>query len=218
MIRKILIGSCVVGAAIAANYAPLFNTHTEQDDCVFGPVSNEQYRQYLSTAKARLNTAAPSFYSDKRPLALKLDDLFENLSGSETNAYSRLAIMHATLRAIGAEYRNTNGNDVDGGQSDPYIKAATTSTTISFNYLLDVNRIRTFLPWPRDAWIVGSLAGPRYKVPPGPLYPKKAGGLAFIVNGPSLIDNPLGIVVRRDTSCPLVPSADLADSYSLKLD
>jgi hypothetical protein len=126
--------------------------------------------------------------------------------------------MHATLRAIGAEYRNTNGNDVDEGRSDPYIKAATSRTTISFNYLLDVNRLRIFLPWPRDAWIVGSMAGPRYKEPPGPLYPKKRGGLAFIVNGPSLIDNPLGIVVRSDAACPPVPSADLADSFSFKLD
>jgi len=60
--------------------------------------------------------------------------LFDNLSSGETNVYSRLAIMHATLRAIGAEYRNTNGNDIDRGKSDPYVKAASGNPVVSFHY------------------------------------------------------------------------------------
>jgi len=209
--RKLAIFGAIATAFVVANYALLLNTHAEQDNCTFGPVSNEQYRAHLGRAKTHLTYA---FYSDDRALALKLDQLFENLSRGESDIYSRIAIMHATLRAIGAEYRNTNGNHVDQGRSDPYVKTTTNSTTVSFNYVLDVNRLWIFLPWPREAWIIGSLAGPRYKEPPGPSYPKKRGGIAFIVNGPNLKDTPFGPDIRSDAPCPPLPSADLADSFS----
>jgi hypothetical protein len=215
MTRKILICLCVVVAVIVANYLPLLNTHSEQDSCAFGPVSNEQYREYLARAKARLTF---SFYSDRRDLAFKLSDLFEDLSGTETAIYSRLAIMHAMLRALGAEYRNTNGNDVSDGPSDPYVKAVTNSSTVSFNYVLDVNRLWMFWPWPREAWILGILAGPLYREPLGPPYPKKRGGLAFIAHGPNLIDNPIDSLLKPNGFCPRVPNPDLADSFSLKPD
>jgi hypothetical protein len=146
-------------------------SHAEQDNCSFGPVSNAEYRAHLARAKALLPLPTPSLLLDDKAFALKLDDLFDNLSRGETNVYARLAIMHATLRAVGAEYRNTDGTNLD-----PYVTAA---STISFNYALDVNRLWMLMPWPRDAWIIGSLAGPRYKDPPGPLYPKRTGGIRF---------------------------------------
>jgi hypothetical protein len=217
MKRRGLVALAIIGTAIAANYAPLLETHAEQDDCIFGPVSNERYRQYLATVKAQLE-AAPSFYSDRRPLALRLDSLFEQVSGNETDVYSRIAIMHATLRAVGAEHRNTNGTVSDRRGSDPYLEVLNRNATVSFNYALDVNRLWTFLPWPRDAWVIGVLAGPRYEDPPGPLYPKKSGGLTFIVNGPNPIDTPLGIEISRDSSCPSVPGDATAREFSLKSD
>jgi hypothetical protein len=203
----------VVVALIVANYVPLLNTHVDQDNCVFGPVSNEQYRGYLSRASSRLTF---SFYSDARPLALKLYELFEELSRNEMAVYPRLAIMHAVLRAIGAEYRNTNGNDISEGPSDPYVKALSQSATVSFNYVLDVNRLRIFWPWPREAWIIGNLASPQYQEQARRLYAKKRGDIAFIVNGPSLKDSPFGHDLKPEGSCPLIPGLDLADRFSLK--
>ncbi|CAN7517680.1 hypothetical protein LJR220_004680 [Bradyrhizobium sp. LjRoot220] len=144
----------VIVAVVIANYAPLLNRHAEQDNCNFGPVSNAEYRAYLARAKALLPFPTPSLLLADEAFALKLDDLFDSLSRGETNAYSRLAIMHATLRAVGAEYRNTNGTHIDRGASDPYVKAAssdpTISPAISFNYALDVNRLWMFMPWPRE--------------------------------------------------------------------
>lgn len=208
----------VVVALIAANYAPLLNTHTEQDDCSFGPVSNVDYRGYLARAKAQSRVATPSiFYIDDRAVAMKLNDLFENLSRGKTDIYSRIAIMHATLRSVGAEYRNTNGNNVDEGRSEPFVNAVSGVSPISFQYLLDVNRLPVFSPWPRDAWVIGSLAGPRYKRPSGSLYPGKTGGITFIFHGPTL-ERPLGFELRRDNSCPPLPDLDVADAFSLKLD
>jgi hypothetical protein len=215
MNRKRSIGLSIFVAAIAANYAPLLYTHAEQDNCVFGPVSNADYRTYLALARARSGVISPSFFLDDHAVALKLDDLFENLSREKSDVYSRIAMMHATLRSLGAEYRNTNGNDTDEGRTDPFLKATNKATTISFNYLLDVNRLWTFAPWPREAWIIGSLAGPRYERPAGPLYPKKTGGIAFIFHGPTL-ERPLGFDVRLAGSCPPVPSGDMADNFSAK--
>jgi hypothetical protein len=205
-------------ALIVANYAPLLNTHTEQDDCSFGPVSNVDYRGYLARAKAQSGVAAPSiFYIDDRAVAMKLNDLFENLSRGKTDVYSRIAIMHATLRSVGAEYRNTNGNHIDEGRSDPFVKAENGTVPISFQYLLDANRLWVFSPWPRDAWVIGSLAGPRYKRPSGSLDPEKTGGITFIFHGPTL-ERPLGFEVRRDSSCPPLPGVDIANDFSLKPD
>jgi hypothetical protein len=213
MNRKLRTGLIVIGAAVIANYAPLLNRHAEQDNCTFGPVSNADYRAYLARAKALLPPPTPSLLLD-RTLALRLDDLFDSLSGGETNVYSRLAIMHATLRAVGAEYRNTNGNDITRGTSDPYIRAASTSPTVSFNYALDVNRLWMFMPWPRDAWIIGSLAGPRYGSPPGPLYPKSTGGIRFIVWGPNIFERSFASAIRSEGQCPPIPTSDLAESFS----
>jgi hypothetical protein len=217
MIRKFLIGPSIILAAVTANFVPLLNTHSEQDDCSFGPVSNVDYREYLARARAQSRIATPSlFYLDDRAVAMKLNNLFENLSRGKTDIYSRIAIMHAILRSVGAEYRNTNGNNIDEGQSDPFVSAVNGAVPISFQYLLDVNRLWVFSPWPREAWVIGNLAGPRYRRPSGSLYPEKTGGITFIFHGPTL-ERPLGFEVRRDSSCPPSPSTDIADDFSLKL-
>jgi hypothetical protein len=218
MNRKQRIGLIVIVAAVIANYAPLLDGHAEQDKCTFGPVSNADYRAYLARAKSLLPFPTPSLMLDDKAFALRLDDLFDDLSGGETNIYLRLAIMHATLRAVGAEYRNTNGNDVDRGKSDAYVKAASTSATVSFNYALDVNRLWMFMPWPRNAWIIGSLAGPRYGRQAGPLYPKSTGGIRFIVWGPNILERSFDDAIRPEGHCPPVPAPALADSFSLRLE
>jgi len=214
--RKLRNGLVVIVAAVIANYTPLLNRHAEQDNCTFGPVSNAEYRAYLARAKALLPFPTPSLFLADEAFALKLNDLFDSLSRAETNVYSRVAIMHATLRAVGAEYRNTNGNAIDHGASDPYVKAASSTPTISFNYALDVNRLWMFMPWPRDAWIIGSLAGPQYKKPPGPLYPKRTGGIRFIVWGPNILDRQAGDAIRSAGSCPPIPASHLAEGFSMR--
>ena len=206
----------VIVAAVIANYAPLLNRHAEQDNCNFGPVSNAEYQTYLARAKALLPFPTPSLLLANEAFALKLDGLFDSLSRGETNVYSRLAIMHATLRAVGAEYRNTNSTHIDRGASDPYIKAASSAPTISFNYALDINRLWMFMPWPRDAWIIGSLAGPGYKEPPGPLYPKSTGDIRFIMWGPTILDRQPGDAIRSVGSCPPIPASHLAEGFSMR--
>lgn len=206
----------VIVAAVIANYAPLLNRHAEQDNCNFGPVSNAEYRAYLARAKSLQPFPTPSLLLADEAFSLKLDRLFDGLSRGEANVYSRLAIMHATLRAVGAVYRNTNGTHIDGGASDPYVKAASSAPTVSFNYALDINRLWMFMPWPRDAWIIGSLAGPGYKKPPGPLFPKSTGGIRFIAWGPTILNSISGDAIRAVGSCPPIPASHLAESFSMR--
>ena len=205
-VRKWLLLAIIFGLA-AAYGAPFLSTHSEQDDCTFGPVSNEQYRAYLATARKQL-VVIPSLYVDQDGLAARYNALFDSLIRDETDVYTKIAIMHAVLRAAGAEYRNTNGNNADRTAPDPFALAVTNAPTISFNYLLDVNRAWIFSPLLREAWVIGVLAGPRYTKPPGPLYPKKVGGLSFIVHAPDPTLWPKGLDVQRSGSCPAVPASD----------
>lgn len=211
--RRSLICLSVFAVALIANYGPLLNTHPEQDSCTFGPVSNSEYREYRTRAAALVPVFAPSLYRSGDSFALQLDEVFQNLSKNERSIYKRLAIVHAVMRAAGAEYRNTNEYGPDGGRSDPFVRATTDTTTVSFNYVLDLNRLWVFFPWPRDAWIIGVLAGPRYVRPPGPLNPSGVGEASFIVHPPDLKTWPAGFEVRRDEPCPPVPNADIADSF-----
>jgi hypothetical protein len=216
--RRSSVTLAVLALAILANYAPLLDKNSEQDGCAFGQVSNPEYREYLARAATLVPTFAPSLYNSGDALALQLDDVYRKLSKGEDSIYQKIAIMHAILRAVGAEYRNTNGNNPDRGRSDPFVKATTESDTISFNYVLDVNRLLIFWPWPRQAWLIGSLAGPRYTRRPGPMYPDKVGEIAFIVHPPDIKMRPMGFDEESDSACPPVPRADLAVAFSGKKD
>lgn len=93
----------------AANYAPLLKTYPEQDACAFGPVSNEQYRSYLSEVKVRQRTTWPAFTASAQEIERQLNYRLSDVIGSETNTYARIAAMHAILRALGAQFLNANG-------------------------------------------------------------------------------------------------------------
>jgi hypothetical protein len=200
--------------AIAANFAiPMILVGNEQDGCTFGDVSNARYLNYLRLAKAQLKLK-PSLLLDGDGFSHRLDEIFSDLSRDEDTVYAKLAIMHATLRAAGAQYRNTNKNRAQSAYSNPFIDATKDLETVSFNYVLDVNGLGTFSPIQRKAWVIGSLAGPLYKAPPGPLYPDRIGALSFIVHPPDIEKWPADYDVPEAGVCPPVPSSNLADRFS----
>ncbi len=127
----------IVFIVAVANYVPLLNTHSDQDNCAFGPVSNDQYRAYLAEAKNRQRTKWPSFNSDSQDIQRQLNFRLSDMTGDEPSLYARLAIMHAILRALGAEYLNTN-SDRD---ADPYEADEQRRQYIRFNYQVDINRL-----------------------------------------------------------------------------
>ncbi|WP_445489492.1 hypothetical protein [Rhodopseudomonas sp. RCAM05734] len=199
---------------IAANYITLLNFHSEQDTCSFGPVSNAEYRDYLAKARSLSGIVTSSLSADDTSTSANFTKLFEALSSGKSDVYSRLAIMHAALRSLGAEYRNTNGTYPDQGKSDPFVAAMNGLEIVAFNYVLDVFRIGAVLPWPRDAWVIGGLAGPRYYRSVGPAYPKMRGELAIIFHGPTL-ERPYRTDIEPKGICPPIPSGEIAENFSL---
>jgi hypothetical protein len=62
-------------------------------------------------------------------------ELFEELIDQQLSIYERAAA-HALLRALRAQYRNTN----EMRDADPYAAVAKTGGFVRFSYMLDVNR------------------------------------------------------------------------------
>ncbi len=181
-------------------------TNGEQDECTFGPVSNEQYREYLRRARSLSSETPGSFSRDNQKARARFDELFEKLIDQKPSIYERVAASHALLRSFGAQYRNTSDND-----PDPYAPVAKRGGFVSFNYYLDVNRLGLFQPVFRQAWIIAGLTGPGdfYR---GPV-PSVAGDIRFVVNYPTL-DPPLPPVDRAPEQCPPVPNQALSENFS----
>jgi hypothetical protein len=199
--RKWIPLAIVLGLA-AAYGAPFLITYSEQDDCTFGPVSNERYRDYLN--RARSLTSKINSLSWRDQASDLLNDTFEKLVNQQPSIYERIAAMHALLRALGAQYRNTNSMR----DADPYAKVARTGGFVSFNYILDVNRLGFFSPL-REAWIAAGLTGPGdfYR---GPV-PSVSGDIRFVVNHPTLEPRSID---RAPEKCPPVPNQDLSEIFS----
>src|SRR3954447_2256216 len=107
--RSLAVVAILAAIIIGANYAPLLYSYSDQDNCAFGPISNEQYRAYLKEAKNRQRTKWSAFSRDDQEIGRELRSRLSDMLAEGATVYERIAIMHAILRAIGAEYLNANG-------------------------------------------------------------------------------------------------------------
>lgn len=199
----------VLALVAAANYAPLLNIHSEQDNCSFGPVSNEQYRAFLSEAKNRQRTRWPRLSNDSQEITRQLNFRLSDMIGNEPSLYRRLAIAHATLRAVGAQYLNTNETRGDS----PYDTALRRPEPVTFNYQVDINRLVWFQLYPRHVWILAVLAHP---LATRPEILKKDGALHFaahVLFFPDLPADADRILAPIGGNCPPIPNADAAAIY-----
>ena len=205
-VRKWLPLAIMLGLA-AAYGGPLLITYIangEQDECTFGPVSNEQYRAYLRRAKDLSSKTPGSFSRNDEEAKIRFNELFDRLVEQKPSIYERLAASHALLRSFGAQYRNTSDGD-----SDPYATVAKTGGFVRFNYYLDVNRLGLFQPLMRQAWVIAILIGP------GDFYrpvPSVAGDIRFVVNYPAF--DARAPIDRASEQCPPVPNQALSESFS----
>jgi hypothetical protein len=74
----------------------------EQDACSFGDVSNEEYRLLL--ARAGLGNWRPFMWSDGG-VTFQLNRKYRELLPSSPSTAMKIAVAHAVLRALGAEFR-----------------------------------------------------------------------------------------------------------------
>lgn len=171
--------------------------HPEQDECTFGPVTNEEYRAMLSKARSLQRWR----WVGSRP-ANELSKQFSRVSQENSSPYVKIAAMHAILRALGANFRN---NSMLG--AGLFNRASETGGTISYHYALAVPRVGV-LALPGDAWFIGSLKGP---TPSGfSAASHRQGEVYFTAWFPNPFDQiPDNALWQGSTSCPPVPPAEL---------
>jgi hypothetical protein len=199
---------CVAGVYCVPVLLTYF-ANGEQDQCTFGPVSNEQHRAYLQKAAVLSSETPGSFSWDDLKASARLNDLFEKMIDSNPSVYERVAASHALLRSFGAQYRNTNDM-----RPAPYETVAKKGGVVGFNYFLNVNRLGLFhplLPFFRTTYVNVNLFGPGNSYTG--LIPSIAGDIRFHVQYP-VLDNSRPVDERAPENCPLVPNLALSDSFS----
>jgi len=179
-------------------FVPLLQSHSEQDACTFGTVSNARYQELLAEARRRQsNEWPPLVWGNKESMRLlneRVDSLFEG----KRSVNETIAAAHAVMRALGGEFRRFRSD------SESTIRAD--MGTVSNDYLLDVNRIGYFALWQRRAWIIGTVVVGK-KVDANRLQDKKrtaTGDANFIVWFPSWID-PIPPIEKGNSTCPGTP-------------
>jgi hypothetical protein len=208
----VLVALCC--AAISVHVAPLLATHSEQDNCSFGTFSNEQYRRLLAEAKRKQAWEWQGLVRENYPTSMLLNSRFDELARGTSDVYERLAIMHAILRALGAEYRTAMPSAMP--TEAPYDVAIKQGGVASFHYYLDVNRAGFFAPFLRTANVGAVL----YAGAPKPSNPTdtvryRRGLVSFSILLPNLLDP--GPSFDRSPSgegCPPVPRPDQATYFS----
>lgn len=207
-----LVGILLAAAILLAGAyaAPFFSTHAEQDECSFGPVTNAQYRDLLAEAKRKQKAVWPALVQHNDRAADVLNARFDDLSSGATSVYERLAAMHAVVRAIGGDYRNTNSSY----SADPY-RDVVKGGTVSINYHVDVNKLGFFSPVGRQMWLIASIVGPNYTPFPRSETRAQRGDIRFIVHFPNILEGYYDIPKSRfQEKCPPVPSLELAQQFT----
>jgi hypothetical protein len=208
--RFFRISALVVAVLVSIHVLLLVDWHWDQDNCSFGPVSNERYRQLLSEAKARQAKDWPPLVRDYYKASMAVENRMRDLSREMTSVYERIAAMHAIMRAMGANYLNAGFPE-----ARPFERAAQigNGAGVAFEYRIDINRLGFFLPVLREVGMVARLsAGPSssqgFPLPNS----DSRGEFAFRVHFPSLLENT--VIIPRDQTCPLVPPLQLAPAFS----
>lgn len=208
------LGGC--GMLLAFYFVPLFAPRPGQDICAFREVDNPQYLTFLRESKKRLGSDSQYIGWDGRKFSARLNRTFNELSKKVSTIDGRIAVMHAVLRSLGADYQDTIPPVEQG---DPYARSLNEGLlTVGFSYLLDVNRLGMFSPLKRNAWIIAVIAGPKYDRQLGPLYPTTRGELTFIVHLPSLLENPHRSHQASGQLCPPLPPDQFAQAFSFSKD
>ena len=143
--------------------SPHFNTYPEQDDCSFGPVSNERYRELLALARqhqasgrwSRLRGDGPDMNEN---LQGRLDDIMDGMD----SIYERIAATHAVMRALGAYYVMTMPANANPFAETIQSARLGQSSNVRFIYNINVHRLGGFAPILKNAVITNTFVVDNY--------------------------------------------------------
>jgi hypothetical protein len=209
--RGMLTATIIVLLTLLGVYLfPLLQTHPEQDACSFGPISNERYRALLAEAKRRHASTWPPIVWDKDKTDAALNARFDDLSRGMTSVYERLAAMHAVMRAIGGDYRQSGA-----GLAEPFAKAVAGAGIMPYEYHVDLNRLGMFFPIRRQLVVHVSLIVQDYAGLAQDKSRANRGDIQFGVRFPMLLED-YHLIDRSPfgESCPATPDPELAQTLS----
>ncbi len=115
MRRSVLIISGLLAVYAGWRFGmPYIDTEPGQDACIFGPISNREYRDLLYAARRRNETNWPSISGTPKDQASLIGQRIDDLTPSGASLYKRLAAIHAVLRERGASMINVGLHLTDG--------------------------------------------------------------------------------------------------------
>lgn len=123
---------------------------TKQDQCSFGPFSNEKYRALLAT----LRKAPPPKWEPlgaAQPIEDHIVAQFRELTTGTNDIFERIAILHAVMRANGASFLRTKPDIPDPFQAiaDGALERRIRTSFVTFIYVINRNDLGYFYPiWP----------------------------------------------------------------------
>jgi hypothetical protein len=203
MSRGLKIFGVIAIAGLVLHAVLLLDTHPEQDECAFGPVSNGRYRELLAEAEKYQSHNWPFIVWSDATLQRLLTAQFAAATSEASTTYEKIATMHAILRGIGADFLYREP------ANDPFGQTAERGGWVSFGYQINVDRLALFYPGGRKAWLIGSLAGPKRSSSLTDFDRKHPqGDLHFVAHYPNPIDPIPDVLHRGPQSCPGVPNAD----------
>ena len=153
--REMSLAAIILILLLGIYLTPLLQTHSEQDACSFGPVSNERYRELLAEAKQKQVSIWPPLAWNRNETEMLLKQRFDDLSRGMTSVYERLAAMHAVLRAMRADYRRSGLASL---MRIPKCSKRKALGFMPFEYHIDLNRLGFLFPFRRQLVVIGRLA------------------------------------------------------------
>jgi hypothetical protein len=190
-------------AALAVHVVTLLDFHPAQDECSFGPVSNQRYRELLAQAERMQRRQWPLIIWKDDVLQRLLNEQFQTMTNDTTTTYEKIATMHAIYRGIGADFLFTTPNNA-------FSNVADSGGVVGFEYQINVNRLALFYPLGRTGWLIGLLEG-HSRSSAQTNYDKEhpPGQLHLIAHYPNPFDPIPDVLHRGQRSCPSVPNAAL---------
>ncbi len=98
----------ILGLYFAHVLMPIYWRRPGADACTFGPITNEQYREYRKAAEKELLFAQFWLTGDSKKRAKRLAKAVENVSQGNKSLFHRLAAMHAVMRSLNGQHWQTN--------------------------------------------------------------------------------------------------------------
>lgn len=209
MSRRVKILCFIAFVALILHTVSLLDTHPDQDECAFGPVSNQRYRELLAEAEKYQWRNWPFLIWTEGTLQQLLNAQFQTMINDASSPYEKIATMHAILRGIAADFLY-----IQPSSTDPFAYVSERGGWISFGYQINVNRLALFYPFGRTGWLIGSLAGPKRSSSLTDFDRKHAqGDVHLVVHYPNPFDPIPDILHRGPKSCPGVPNSDLVSNF-----